>query len=479
MKKSSAIIASAASVAVVLVVASILAMLSTPGSQTETPTNDIKFLGEEFSTPIQVASATSELSAHAPAVVVDTDKDIMYVAFVQNAGGAASTQHGGIGIGDLYMKSSTDGGETFSDPVRVNDEEGDVYPDHRVPPRIDVGPNGEVYALWVNTVYSPNLMHGMRNLQFAASTDGAKSFSPPVAIVDENQLAGRSFYGLDVSADGKIYVGWLDNPVGRLENGTLVSDDSRQSTVRFARSVDGGKTFEPSVELPESTDPCPCCNVHVLAGSDNTVLVSWRQTFPNPSGATATIRDIVTARSDDGGQTFTKPTKVSNDNFAYDGCAHVGAPMAMDSKGILHVAWYTGKEGAPGIYYATSSDMGRSFGKPVPIVVGDWVPPSRVDLTIDDKDNAWLAYEYPAELLSGNASYPAQPNEIEAWDYAKASALIQVTKVTPEGEVFKTQQQLNQVDGKVPVIATGRDTVTVIWGSTSNEVVCSSASISA
>jgi len=472
-------LASAVAVAVALGVAAILPTLSNPDSETGAPTNNVKSLVEQFSTPIQVASASSELSSHAPAVAVDADKDIMYVAYVVNAGGAASTQHGGIGIGDLYIRSSTDGGKTFSDPVRVNVEEGDVYPDHRVPPRIDVGPNGEVYALWVNTEYSSNLMHGMRNLQFAVSTDGAKSFSPPVAIVDENQLAGRSFYGLDVSADGKIYVGWLDSPVKRLENGTLVGDDSRQSTVRLARSLDGGKTFEPSVELEGSANPCPCCNVYVLAGPDDNVFVSWRKVYEPTAMGEPTIRDMVVARSTDGGQTFTEPTKISNDNFKYDGCAHVGAPMAMDSEGRLHVAWYTGKEGAPGIYYATSSDRGQSFSKPVPIVVGDWVPPSRVEMTIDDKDNVWLAYEYPAELLSGDGSYPSQPNEIDAWNYAKASALIQVAKITPEGEVFKTEQQLNQVDGRVPVIATGRDAVTVIWGSTSNEVLCSSTRISA
>jgi hypothetical protein len=110
------------------------------------------------------------------------------------------------------------------------------------------------------------------------------------------------------------------------------------------------------------------------------------------------------------------------------------------------------------------------------MVVGDWVPPSRVKLTIDDKDNAWLAYEFPAELLSGNAEYPDKPDDIAAWNYAKARALIYVAKVTPTGEVFQIERPLNEVDGRVPVIATGRDGVSIIWGDTNNEILCSSSS---
>lgn len=120
MKRSSVIIASVVAVAVALGVAAILPSLSSPNEQVGS-TNNIRSMVEKFSSPIQVASASDEISSHAPAVAVDPETDVMYVAYVENPGGAKSTQYGGIGIGDLYIKSSTDGGKTFSDPVRVND----------------------------------------------------------------------------------------------------------------------------------------------------------------------------------------------------------------------------------------------------------------------------------------------------------------------------------------------------------------------
>jgi hypothetical protein len=443
--------------------------------------NSTGFMTEKFSSPIVVGSASNESSSHAPAAVVDPKTDVMYVAYVKNAGGADSTKHGGIGHGDLYMKTSANGGETFSDSVRVNDKAGEVYPDHRVPPALAIGPNGEVNVIWVSTESSPNLMHGKRTIQFAVSTDGAKSFSTPFALTVKNtttptQESARSFYGIDVSEDGKIYIGYLESPVLRLENGTLDDDEVRESTVGFVSSVDGGRTFGDFVTI--DTNPCPCCNVHVLAGPDNSVSVSWRKVFeldPPVNGASS-IRDMVVARSTDGGQTFTEPEKVSDDKFYFDGCAHVGAPMAIDSKGNLHIAWYTGKTGSPGIYYAVSSDMGKTFGKPVPIVVDEWVPPSRVSLDIGENDIPWLAYEVPVELASGNVTVPTNATEIDAWGYTKAQALIEVAKVMPGGEVVKVQQQLNQVDGREPVIVLTGDKAAVLWGNVNNEVLCSSAS---
>jgi hypothetical protein len=73
---------------------------------------------------------------------------------------------------------------------------------------------------------------------------------------------------------------------------------------------------------------------------------------------------MVIAKSSNGGDSFMLPQKVSNDNFVTGQCITTGAPMAFDSKGLLHIVWYTGKEGAPGIYYAVSSNQ-ETFSKPL------------------------------------------------------------------------------------------------------------------
>lgn len=418
-----------------------------------------------FSPPALVATSSGEWSPHDPALAFDPRTGTTYFAYVVGMGGANSTKHGGIGTGNLYVRRSEDSGATFSEPVMVNPASGEVFPDYRAGPQVAVGPRGEVYVIWVNSTHAPKLMYGLRTLHFAVSTDGARSFAPPVTIVDDGQTSGRSFFDVAVSESGTIYVAWLDSPAMRDENGTLVSDKSRQSAVRLTRSTDGGRSFEPSIVL--GTDPCPCCNVFVLAGRGDDVYVSWRNVVKDEAGKST--RDMVVAASSDGGQTFGAPVEVHDDAFPIEGCVHVGAPMAMDSQGRIHVAWYTGKEGAAGIFYAVSSDRAASFGAPIPILSGAWVPPSRVDIALDGADNAWLAYEYPAELRETRGS------DDPIWRYNQTRALIGVSKVLPDGQVWKSSQALNAADGRVPAIATAGHAIVVMWGSVDNDIWASIA----
>ena len=51
---------------------------------------------------------------------------------------------------NIFLKTSTDNGQTFSEPVRVNLLDGNVALDGRVAPTIQLGDNGEVYVTSVS-----------------------------------------------------------------------------------------------------------------------------------------------------------------------------------------------------------------------------------------------------------------------------------------------------------------------------------------
>lgn len=86
------------------------------------------------------------------------------------------------------------------------------------------------------------------------------------------------------------------------------------------------------------------------------------------------------ARSDDDGVTFSEAGRVNPDDWVFDACPHAGSALAVDARGHLHVAWYTGADRRPGIYPAMSADRGRSFGEAHGILTGEWVPPWQVKL---------------------------------------------------------------------------------------------------
>ncbi len=223
-------------------------------------------------------------------------------------------------------------------------------------------------------------------------------------------------------------------------------------------SVNGGNSFKPSKILEKLT--CECCNVNVLITSNSDIYVSWRQKFPIPPSTDPhpdnAIRDIVVTHSSDNGKTFDIPHKIANDSFAYNGCVHVGAPMAMDNKGNLHIVWYTGARDHPGIYYAYSTDKGKTFTKPLPILTGKWVPPLRSDVAIDNKNNVWITWEDSYGLTANNVH----------WKFENTAAKIYVEEINGTSHKITRYLPVNAGEnGRAPTIAIGKNIVagTLEW----------------
>jgi len=94
------------------------------------------------------------------------------------------------------------------------------------------------------------------------------------------------------------------------------------------------------------------------------------------------VRDVVVARSSDHGATWAAPVRVHADDWVFDGCPHAGPSMQVDSAGTVHIAWWTGKQGAAGTFYARSADRGATFGTPIPLGVGEFSAPAHVQLAL-------------------------------------------------------------------------------------------------
>ncbi|MEO9364319.1 MAG: sialidase family protein [Nitrososphaera sp.] len=351
------------------------------------------------------------------------------------------------------MQRSEDGGKTFSAPVRVNDKEGDVTFMSNMPPQVKVKPGGQVYVLWTKTDFSPELeakgfgAFGFSSMRFASSVDGGKSFSA-AAYVEKDEVNSQIFPAFDVSPDDKVYVGWISQSGSGTAGG---------ASVKLASSADGGRTFTPSVKVDEPANPCS--NVDVAAGS-KAVYVSFRKVLEVQVGSLAdpfakAVKDIVVARSDDGGRTFKGSQKVADDKFLTNLCIDAGGRLALDREGRLHIAWYTGKEGAPGIYYATSAD-GQTFDKPVPVYTSEWVPATMVGMASDEDNNTWITWE----LAGAGSGHTQAPEKKHDQDDVTA---IQVTVVGSDGKIVTSQ--MGDSAGRRPVIAAGNGNVVLGWNS--------------
>jgi len=161
-----------------------------------------------------------------------------------------------------------------------------------------------------------------------------------------------------------------------------------------------------------------------------TVYLAWAQEVPG------------TAPKDTDGKKADPRLEVrvarSGDRFKISGCPDISPGLAVDSRGRLHAAWYTGSERHPGVFYARSEDEGKGFSEPIALLSDDWIPYGDVKLAFDTRDNAWVAFE----------------------DRRGDEDLIQVARIGPDGRATLAQAW----PGTGPDVAAEGETTIVAWG---------------
>ncbi len=355
--------------------------------------------------PLLSAPLTHYIPAgRAPTTALDPRTGVTYIAWFERSGQGAN----------VMLARHQPGASSLSTPVRVNHLEGDATIHAQAPAQVRVGPDGAVYVLWTNRVPSEGRIFPASDLRFARSTDGGRTFSPALTVNSDagGRPSSHTFHDLTVGPDGTIYVAWLDGRTRDAARARLMAEGKLKppatgghgkhdraamaaaaraeaqlplpgTELRVAVSRDGGRSFEETAVVAEGT--CQCCRTALAVGEDGTLYLAWRHIFPGGE------RDIALVRSIDGARTFTSPTRVHADGWQLDGCPHAGPSLALDARGQVHVAWYTGAPSRPGLYYAFSKDGGRSFSAPVPLA--DGVGVSQVKLGGHDTDRIWLAWE--------------------------------------------------------------------------------------
>lgn len=248
---------------------------------------------------------------------------------------------------------------------------------------------------------------GAVDVAFPAAADGGGSiyhtrFSgeevPEPRIISGSPSPETNLVHATTAPDGSVVLAWL-------EDSTLSVATEREGELVETEQVDH--------------HTCDCCNpapVHV----GESLVVAFRD-FDELEGEV--IRDVALVRSSDGGSTFVEPVPVADEHWFISGCPFTGPSavvvdgelivawmdarqslhphqltstiwvdvssdegisfgpdlavaddaihrwpvMAVDGSGTVHLVWETqGEEG--GLSYAYSTDRGRSFSSPTPIV---------------------------------------------------------------------------------------------------------------
>jgi hypothetical protein len=253
---------------------------------------------------------------------------------------------------EIVLSSSSDGGETWGNPVTVyqgnnefNDKEVVL-----VDTRDDSPYKGRVYVAWVN------LVGGSFNLVVSHSTDDGQTFSRPVTIRTDGANIGIMPV---VGPGGVVHAVW--------EHGTRLGPN-RYTDFRIvsARSEDGGQTWSESVvvdslgtyEVPDLRTGGSLPSLAVDPRNGN-LYAAWADDDFSPG-----VSQVLFSRSTDGGRTWSPRRLISGGPKK---AASFTPAVAVNGKGQVGVAFYSLRNDRSRRYLADefivfSSDEGRTFG---------------------------------------------------------------------------------------------------------------------
>jgi hypothetical protein len=175
-----------------------------------------------------------------PRPAVDARNGTLYIVYMQGPPTSGRLDHFIHPDVDAVLVRSTDGGATWSAPVRVNDDPlgsgaPAVGPAQRHP-KASVAPNGRVDVVWQDRRHgyrSPTHSHlgngeaRMGDTYWSWSTDGGRTFSPNRRVSDRTQnldigndhAQGEYWnWGPDLVplGDDRVLLGWMDSREGNI-----------------------------------------------------------------------------------------------------------------------------------------------------------------------------------------------------------------------------------------------------------------------
>jgi hypothetical protein len=267
--------------------------------------------------------AWSPLAAIAVALFIGGDKataanrvEIIHVPGASNVMKAETGPGNAIHLlydtddGPQYVKS-TDGGKTFSTPVAVVDRASRKPGLQFITWDMAVDGVGRVHVALGNNAWKLKLPQTEWGLFYAALPQGVTTFSPL------RSLNHKPSEGFSIAADfrGAVTASFLSGKLFTMS------------------SVDRGGSFADYRELDPSLDPCKCCTTSTAYGSDGRLAVLYREESNNE-------RDIYLALTDPSGKAGFTRTRISGTPWKLEGCPMTYFSIRPTSSGYV-AAWPT------------------------------------------------------------------------------------------------------------------------------------------
>jgi len=262
-----------------------------------------------------------------------------------------------------YYVRSTDGGQTFGQPLAIVDLKGqkaglefDVWD-------MAVSRDGTVHAALGTNAWKLKLPQEEWGFYYTRLDPAAKAFTPAANI---NRKPSEGF-SLAADDRGNVTACWLS--------------DKLYANV----SHDGGRTFGPNVEINPDYNPCNCCTTSICYGADGRLAVLYREETNNE-------RDMFLALWDQA-KNQTSRTRISTTLWKLEACPMSYYTIVPQDNGFV-ATWPT-----KGDVYFARLDAKGNLQSPGEIKVPGQAGMRTGALTLTDKSgNTLVAWKKSDQL---------------------------------------------------------------------------------
>ena len=301
----------------------------------------------EFYTRISSLGSGNNPYNDRPWLAIDRSNNNIYITWTVWHGRGTSC----LGS-DIMFARSTDGGATFSSPMRISSDYS-TNGQQRQWSQIAIGPSGEVYVTWRRF----GATGISRAIFMAKSTDNGQSFGTEAIVkeypdFDSGDSGGFTLWtstwpDLAIDSAGYLYITW---------HTATATDGDRE--LCFVRSTDGGSTWS-SVMTVASNTKDQFWPVLAVSSSGRIDMVWYDRRLGSPSN---TLVNLYYTSSVDQGTTFnpsvTRVTTASSDPtvpFNPGAGEYFGdiIDVAETSDGAALAVWTDSRSGNQEIYLAT------------------------------------------------------------------------------------------------------------------------------
>lgn len=292
--------------------------------------------------------------------------------------------------------------------------------------------DGALWAQWLQS--RPDGAGHDADVVLARSRDGGMTWAQMTRVNDDRALAEHGFAALWPTGDDSLGIAWLDGravddaaTTEHPESAPAVQANAPDAHA-MAGMAHGGEDAGKSTQLRVNgfdmnlrrgadvvLDPhsCDCCQISAAMTPRGPLLAYRARSAEN-------VRDIATLRFENGA--WSAPKIVHADGWKIEACPVAGPALAAQGNTVI-VVWYSERTDKPLLQLARSTDAGDSFSTPVELDAGAPVL-GRAAVAFDGQQVwvAWLRENGQGQTLMVARYSPDLQRRLQTIEVAKVGA---------------------------------------------------------